>query len=279
LANLTKLQSIKLSTDTIFSLITDDGVNRLIYSNPNLNDIEFSFQPMINLHTLSALKLRAKNCPSTDFKFICGNNNYGTKKVYPNLYVDHYTSLIYEDLNRMEMDNIRMKTDNILGSLPVPYYQYESFDDGKSSRLLEICAQVISERVADIFKNLLSLEDRDLYLYIRYTISQYQSMHTWGRIFNAIRSQLIHEALRIVEKLAQLDKQLLKRINKIITSKLPNKVLINNQFIKSSAQILGQVYRFIDLKLYVTILSLVQLHAIPTLYHYICYTIPILVIS
>jgi hypothetical protein len=64
---------------------------------------------------------------------------------------------------------------------------------------------------------------------------------------NHSRSQIILEALKIVEKLAQLD----KRINKIITSKLPDKVLINNQFIKWLAQILGQVYWFIDPKLYV----------------------------
>jgi hypothetical protein len=113
LANLIKLHSIKLSTDTMFSLVTDNGVYRLIDSCRNLNDIEFSFLPVINSHTLSALKLRAETFPFTDVKFICGNNKYGTKKVYSNLYVDHYTSLIYQDFIRMGMDNIRMVMDNI----------------------------------------------------------------------------------------------------------------------------------------------------------------------
>jgi hypothetical protein len=400
LANLIKLKSIKLSTDTMFSLVTDDGVNRLIDSCLNLNDIEFSFQPMINSRTLSALKSRAETVPFTDVKFICGNNKYGTKKVYSNLYVDHYDSLIsqpwpfddgepfgFKELFRKlilrqyenplgessrqyenPLGESSRQYENPLGESSRQYEnplgessrQYENplgessrqYENplGESSRqyenplgklskylsdlkeefgseffsdlkeefgsefffqsrktlyfqiffrfteLLEsrgfvdsriredfdklgLCAQIVSQKVANIFKYLLTFKDQDLYLYIRHTISQCltecnKEFKFKGRQVITL-SQIMREALTIVETLAQLD----KKINQIITCKLLNKDLINNQFIKSLAQVLGQVYWFIELKLYVMILSLVQLHTIPTLNHYICYTISVLVIS
>jgi hypothetical protein len=281
LANLIKLKSIKLSTDTMFSLVTDDGVNRLIDSCRNLNDIKFSFQPMINSRTLSALKSRAETIPSTDVKFICGNNKYGTKKVYSNLYVDHYNSLFSQPLPFDGLWPICLK--ECLRELE-DYSRQCKNPLGDSSLKLGICARIVSQKVSDTFKLTLSyfmsciayiatLKAQDLFLSVKQTISRYSD--EYNRDIKFSLSQIIHEALLIVEKLAQLD----KRINEIITCKLLNKDLINNQFIKSLAQILGQVYWFIELKLYVIILSLVQLHTIPMLDHYICYMIPVLVIN